>query len=88
YLWIDAVCIDQTDLDEIEHQVAMMAEIYRSTTTFRVHLGGSFTKRPRLFEYWGANANIAGAAYRNDNRAPGIELEVLLDDFVRLIFRP
>lgn len=38
-LWIDAVCINQTDLDERGNQVAMMAEIYGKTSCNLIWLG-------------------------------------------------
>ncbi|KAF2100233.1 HET-domain-containing protein [Rhizodiscina lignyota] len=38
-LWIDALCINQEDVAEKTHQVAMMAEIYRSCTHCYIWLG-------------------------------------------------
>lgn len=38
-LWVDAVCIDQSNEEERNHQVALMTEIYRSTTKVLVWLG-------------------------------------------------
>lgn len=38
-LWIDALCINQSDLDERLHQVQMMAEIYKRAETVLVWLG-------------------------------------------------
>ncbi|KAI0415298.1 heterokaryon incompatibility protein-domain-containing protein [Xylaria grammica] len=40
-LWVDAVCIDQSDLDERAHQVTLMSDIYRSTERVIVWLGRS-----------------------------------------------
>ena len=38
-VWIDAVCINQADLDERAQQVAMMADIYSSSNGNLVYLG-------------------------------------------------
>ncbi|KAH7304461.1 heterokaryon incompatibility protein-domain-containing protein [Stachybotrys elegans] len=38
-LWIDAVCINQSDVGEKTHQVRLMAQIYRQATTVYVWLG-------------------------------------------------
>ena len=38
-LWIDAICINQTDFDERNRQVAMMADIYGMTSTNLIWLG-------------------------------------------------
>lgn len=38
-LWIDAICINQNDVDERSHQVAMMAEIYTNASKVVSWLG-------------------------------------------------
>jgi len=38
-IWIDAICINQRDVEERSQQVAMMADIYRSTVRVLVYLG-------------------------------------------------
>jgi hypothetical protein len=40
-LWIDAVCINQTDLKEKGHQVALMGQIYHDATRVVIWLGDS-----------------------------------------------
>jgi len=40
-LWIDAICINQEDLQERNHQVQMMSRIYRSAQGVRVWLGAN-----------------------------------------------
>ncbi|KAK0613702.1 heterokaryon incompatibility protein-domain-containing protein, partial [Immersiella caudata] len=35
FLWIDALCINQTDIGERSHQVQLMGEIYSQATTVR-----------------------------------------------------
>lgn len=39
YLWIDALCINQGHIEERNHQVAIMDEIFRSASTTIVWLG-------------------------------------------------
>ncbi len=39
YLWADAVCIDQSDWEEVGHQVSNMRKIYNSATKVVVWLG-------------------------------------------------
>lgn len=38
-LWIDAVCIDQENTEEVNHQVAMMTDIYRKAKNVIMWLG-------------------------------------------------
>lgn len=42
--WIDALCIDQDNLDERNHQVQMMHQIYFRAQTVMVWLGSKYTK--------------------------------------------
>jgi hypothetical protein len=44
-LWIDALCINQNASDERNHQVAFMADIYRSASTVLVWLGDAHLER-------------------------------------------
>jgi hypothetical protein len=46
-LWIDAICIKQTDLDERAQQVRMMGDIYRSANTTLIWLGDLPNHLPR-----------------------------------------
>ncbi|KAF2114631.1 heterokaryon incompatibility protein-domain-containing protein [Lophiotrema nucula] len=39
YLWVDAICIDQADLDERKAQVLLMADIYKRAETVIAWLG-------------------------------------------------
>ena len=52
-VWADAICINQSDVDEKSYQVAMMAEIYRQCSKVHIWLGmpepGSLTGNP--FEF-------------------------------------
>ncbi|KXJ94193.1 heterokaryon incompatibility protein-domain-containing protein [Microdochium bolleyi] len=40
YLWIDAICINQRDVAERNHQVQQMREIYSAARKVVIHLGG------------------------------------------------
>ena len=39
YLWVDAICIDQDNLDEKNHQVELMSEIYGNAARVCIWLG-------------------------------------------------
>jgi hypothetical protein len=42
--WVDSICIDQTSIRERNHQVALMAEIYRLSSRVVIWLGESDTE--------------------------------------------
>lgn len=42
-IWIDAICINQQDLEERTHQVQLMRDIYQSTAEVVVYLGEPLT---------------------------------------------
>ncbi|KAF2139470.1 uncharacterized protein K452DRAFT_232719, partial [Aplosporella prunicola CBS 121167] len=48
-LWIDAICIDQGNVSEKNHQVNQMADIYRNATTVFVWLGLSLKEKTGIF---------------------------------------
>ena len=67
FLWIDAICIDQANIQEKNHQVPLMADIYRRAEHVYVWLGQSsnndgskealdFIHRPREFIAMSASA--------------------------------
>jgi hypothetical protein len=49
-LWIDAICINQLNIDERNHQVAQMAQIYQEATTVVVWLGAPDSSSAIAFE--------------------------------------
>lgn len=51
YLWIDALCIDQSSLQERSDQVAKMGMIYREAATVVVWLGDSWTDSNLAMEF-------------------------------------
>jgi hypothetical protein len=47
-LWVDALCINQVDLDEKRHQIALMADIYTKASTVIMWLGEPEIEEPPL----------------------------------------
>lgn len=69
YLWIDAICIDQTRVRERNHQVNVMGDIYLKAECVIVWLGecshddrDGLCDVPRLLTQKGANKRVAMAA--------------------------
>lgn len=50
-LWIDSICIDQSNLDERNHQVFMMDEIYKSANRVLIWLEVSGPEVSSFFKY-------------------------------------
>lgn len=50
-LWIDALCIDQQNSREKNHQVVQMGQIYRSAATVLIWLGPAADESDRVFDY-------------------------------------
>jgi hypothetical protein len=48
YLWVDAICINQEDLDERAEQVKIMASIYAAATRVFIWLGSPLAKTDRV----------------------------------------
>jgi hypothetical protein len=51
FFWIDAICINQEDLDERSSQVQLMRDIYKSSTRTVVWIGDESFWSHRLFEF-------------------------------------
>lgn len=51
YLWVDAICINQTDLVEKSTQILLMTEIYRSTSLVHVWLREGSEDIRNLFDW-------------------------------------
>lgn len=49
-LWVDAVCINQADLDERTHQVSMMRDIYASAERVIIWLGEADNESDEAFD--------------------------------------
>ncbi|KAK0124573.1 hypothetical protein ONS95_009522 [Cadophora gregata] len=52
-LWIDAICIDQTNVEEASQQVQIMGQIYQNAARVIVWLGPSSPERRLAFRYIG-----------------------------------
>jgi hypothetical protein len=50
-IWVDAICIDQSNLKEREQQVTLMGEIYKGAEKVFIWLGPGNTARERAMEY-------------------------------------
>jgi hypothetical protein len=50
-LWIDAICINQIDLEERSHQVGLVGDIYRTAASVNVWLGHEVASSRRLFKF-------------------------------------
>ena len=49
-IWVDAICINQTNKEEKEHQIPLMAEIYAKATRVLVWLGEAEDNGDRALE--------------------------------------
>lgn len=72
--WIDALCINQSDNDERTHQVAMMAEIYRSAACVLVWLGPAYGDSDRAMyslasSIWRSQKDMANIWWKRDGAA-------------------
>lgn len=86
YLWVDAVCINQMDMEEKEYQVAMMADIYISAATVRIYLGKSLLKRPGLLGYWNRMPTLLGEPLDEITARLEIQIPDILNDYLDFIF--
>ncbi|EME85071.1 uncharacterized protein MYCFIDRAFT_41460 [Pseudocercospora fijiensis CIRAD86] len=66
WIWIDAICINQNDKDERNHQVALMAKIYKGAFKNVVWLGNDDED---FGEYINQEMNRALADFRSHSRA-------------------
>lgn len=67
-LWVDAVCINQDDLDERSQQVSMMRDIYASAKRVLIWLGEDDDSSDGAFEAIQETATISAAI--GSNRSP------------------
>ncbi|KAH8773784.1 heterokaryon incompatibility protein-domain-containing protein [Diaporthe sp. PMI_573] len=70
-VWIDAICIDQTNIGERSHQVSMMRDIYSRAQSVAIFLGGDANKKidtpaGRLMERLSDDRFRAGRAVTNN----------------------
>jgi hypothetical protein len=78
-LWIDAICIDQTNIEERNHQVQEMRKIYAQATLVRIWAGYATSWTKDLFEYMNTSK-----AERASLTWPSLDNEsILFDEEVR-----
>ena len=99
-VWADALCINQTDVDEKTRQVALMAEIYRRCSKVYIWLGlpeaGSLTGNPfqflerfvkgrHIYEFPGFHRDVSTGCWRWEvNEA----CNNILNDFLHVVRSP
>uniref|UniRef100_A0A8H7NC92 Heterokaryon incompatibility domain-containing protein n=1 Tax=Bionectria ochroleuca TaxID=29856 RepID=A0A8H7NC92_BIOOC len=71
--WIDALCINQSDIDEKSQQIMMMSRIYKRATCVFIWLGGEDYETGRVVQHL---ANLANLANLDEGRMP------LLNEFI------
>ncbi|CAG9951786.1 unnamed protein product [Clonostachys rosea f. rosea IK726] len=71
--WIDALCINQSDIDEKSQQIMMMSRIYNCATCVFIWLGGEDYETGRVVQHL---ANLANLANLDEERMP------LLNEFI------
>lgn len=90
--WIDAICIDQDDLEERSSQVRLMRDIYKAASNTTVWLGEDSLWSGRLFDFlksidgtrtW-ANDAERTTALREDMR---LRNQIATDEYVSRIVR-
>jgi hypothetical protein len=50
-IWVDALCINQEDIDERNHQVQIMSRVYREATKVLIYLGESSEDTDAAFSF-------------------------------------
>ena len=74
-LWIDAICINQADLNERNEQVRMMSSIYQQAARVIIWIGPRWTGGKGF-----AAEAIKGFTQRQKNRADSQQLSTFLDN--------
>lgn len=86
-IWVDAVCINQDDLLERGNQVAMMADIYRSATTVRIHLGDGLPLITEFFQHVLQAPNLHSDV-ANIITTLNISKDDILSEYMDFVHRP
>lgn len=99
-IWADAICINQSDLDEKSEQVTMMTRIYRQCSTVHIWLGlpspenvswnpfsflEQFLQGRHLYEFPGFHRNTANGPWLWESDA---ETDRILDGFLQVVESP
>ncbi|KAI3319151.1 HET-domain-containing protein [Xylariaceae sp. AK1471] len=69
-LWIDAICIDQSNLQEKSHQVAFMGEIYKHARQVVVWLGPAANNSGRALKVLGEIGSQVTVDWLNSTMSP------------------
>ncbi|KAF8861709.1 HET-domain-containing protein [Acephala macrosclerotiorum] len=77
-LWIDAICINQNDILERNHQVTKMRQIYEAASKVVVWLGGEAADSKKALKF------VAGFGYRLEKAETVADAEKLIRDSFRL----
>ena len=77
HFWIDAICIDQENVSERNHQVRMMKSVYSQATLVLVWLGRAPRQSDRVL-----------AALKSGVSTGWIELDVVKDEYGALLWDP
>lgn len=77
-LWIDAVCINQSDKEEVNQQVAMMTDIYRKASTVLMWLGEEESNTEAAFESLTGFSEVHDALLK-DSKGSCMDLHKLED---------
>ena len=90
-LWIDAICINQTDIDERNAQVAIMGDIYKEASRVLVWLENEVSTTPEIkqleLEFHSRNLNwfrnLVEASKSEDSLEKGNSLAQIAEDLNR-----
>jgi hypothetical protein len=59
-IWIDAICIDQANIEERGHQVKLMSQIYMQAQNVFVYIGEHHSRSRNLFDTIGQHSQAQG----------------------------
>jgi hypothetical protein len=79
-LWIEAICIDQTNIRERNHQVGEIRKIYAQAAQVRIWLGNPTVRTKELFEYMNASeTERASPTWSSSKLGSSAFVEAMLD---------
>ncbi|KAL1650874.1 hypothetical protein SLS58_000993 [Diplodia intermedia] len=76
-IWIDSVCIDQSNMGERTHQVRWMSRIYSSAFRVLVYLGEASESSKALFDSLNGTARIEEAMMRSPSSSYRLSHDIL-----------